>query len=239
MQKCGAGKFVFGIPAREPEMGLLWIPESDIKRRCVETEGKAMPIFPSWTWAGWSGPVRWPATLSRGGAVAPVPGSPVEVRWLPKRAESSLGIPANSLSASDDMACELSVRTSTSQDFYFYDPVSIQWEGQISYKIYNSEGHHCGAIYTSEELWTVDSNQPYKFVLLSSVLLSDEHLDSWVSKRFPVFDHMEYAITKRCLRNVMLVRMLGKGYVERLAVCQIHKDAWASALTEEDTIRFI
>ncbi|KAL8690679.1 MAG: hypothetical protein Q9218_003924 [Villophora microphyllina] len=48
--------FVFGLPQSEIDSQLLWQPSGPLSRRRDHKNGQ--PIFPSWTWAGWVGPVN-------------------------------------------------------------------------------------------------------------------------------------------------------------------------------------
>ncbi|MCJ1282912.1 hypothetical protein MMC26_002238 [Xylographa opegraphella] len=47
--------FVFGLPRSELDSQLLWQPSGPSIRRRDPISGQ--PLFPSWTWAGWVGPV--------------------------------------------------------------------------------------------------------------------------------------------------------------------------------------
>ena len=52
------GEFLYGLPATELDQALLCYPSSSIYRRLSADGGE---LFPSWTWAGWVGEVRyWP-----------------------------------------------------------------------------------------------------------------------------------------------------------------------------------
>ena len=61
--------FLYGLPQSELEYCLMWEPVEEIKRRvCPDTNctnlgcpspNSLEPIFPSWSWAGWEGPVTY------------------------------------------------------------------------------------------------------------------------------------------------------------------------------------
>lgn len=59
LQPAFRGEFLFGLPETELDITLLWQPCGNICRRIDKDTGK--PLFPSWSWAGWVGPVcyRW------------------------------------------------------------------------------------------------------------------------------------------------------------------------------------
>lgn len=52
------GEFLYGLPDTELDQALLWQPKGDFWRR----KGRdGIELFPSWSWAGWEGGVRyWP-----------------------------------------------------------------------------------------------------------------------------------------------------------------------------------
>ncbi|PVH95302.1 HET-domain-containing protein, partial [Periconia macrospinosa] len=52
--------FLYGLPQSELDYCLLWEPGGHIRRRCIDAgKEEPKPIFPSWSWAGWIGPVRY------------------------------------------------------------------------------------------------------------------------------------------------------------------------------------
>ena len=48
--------FIFGLPASELDLALLWQPLGDTSRR---KNADGSPLFPSWSWAGWSAGVQY------------------------------------------------------------------------------------------------------------------------------------------------------------------------------------
>jgi Heterokaryon incompatibility protein (HET) len=57
LQPAFKGDFLFGLPETELDVALLWQPNSLIRRRFDPETGN--PIFPSWSWAGWVGEVKY------------------------------------------------------------------------------------------------------------------------------------------------------------------------------------
>lgn len=57
LQPAFKGDFIFGLPETELDLALLWQPTSLIRRR-VNPETQ-VPLFPSWSWAGWVGKVDY------------------------------------------------------------------------------------------------------------------------------------------------------------------------------------
>lgn len=63
LQAAFKGDFLFGLPETELDFALLWQPASLIRRRVHPQTQK--PLFPSWSWAGWIGEVRYSWTKHR------------------------------------------------------------------------------------------------------------------------------------------------------------------------------
>ncbi|KAF1996982.1 HET-domain-containing protein [Amniculicola lignicola CBS 123094] len=51
-------EYVYGLPANEFDVALLWLPGSKLQRRIDSSTGKQ--CFPSWSWAGWEGVIDYP-----------------------------------------------------------------------------------------------------------------------------------------------------------------------------------
>jgi hypothetical protein len=71
-------EFLYGLPQSELDYCLLWEPAGHIRRRCIDSDKEeAEPLFPSWSWAGWTGPARynWVERLSRIKWVDPASGA--------------------------------------------------------------------------------------------------------------------------------------------------------------------
>lgn len=65
MRSIFRSEFMYGIPQSELEYCMLWEPwGGKFTRRC---DAKGDALFPSWSWAGWIGPIRynWEEKLSR------------------------------------------------------------------------------------------------------------------------------------------------------------------------------
>ena len=58
LQPAFKGDFLFGLPETELDVALLWQPDSSIHRRVDKMTD--LPLFPSWSWAGWVGRIRYP-----------------------------------------------------------------------------------------------------------------------------------------------------------------------------------
>jgi hypothetical protein len=65
MRPLFTSEFVYGLPMSELDYCLLWEPSGELCRRRDSETGS--PLFPSWSWAGWVGPItyNWEERLSR------------------------------------------------------------------------------------------------------------------------------------------------------------------------------
>jgi hypothetical protein len=57
------GDFIYGLPDSEIEFAMMWCPLGASRRRVHEKTGA--PLFPSWSWLGWIGPVAYPWAQER------------------------------------------------------------------------------------------------------------------------------------------------------------------------------
>jgi hypothetical protein len=138
---------------------------------------------------------------------------------------------SSSLSGLDILSFESSIVSAGS--------FSILFDTKLAYRMidnYGKEQHHlityisidgfrCGALYGDiKASWTNQSLNECEFVLLSKVRVIDWDRDD--PEWFVAFDKERYECTEWCTLNILLVRRRGN-FVERLAVGQMHVDAWA------------
>lgn len=74
------GTFLYGLPDTELDSAILWQPHGMIRRRIDPKTN--VPLFPSWSWAGWEGPVGY---YSKNNARIAS-----RVKWLDASSESHL-----------------------------------------------------------------------------------------------------------------------------------------------------
>ncbi|KAF2473971.1 HET-domain-containing protein [Lindgomyces ingoldianus] len=59
MEESGGGTFQYGLPEAIFDLALLWIPTQPLKRLCPKYDPSSCADYiPSWSWAGWLGPVE-------------------------------------------------------------------------------------------------------------------------------------------------------------------------------------
>jgi hypothetical protein len=119
--------------------------------------------------------------------------------------------------------------------------------------IYDSANHHCGTM-TGLESWPLSSNfqmAKYELVLLSrchQMVITKEHIESNLNRlplEYPssqeyydeIFDTYHYRPTVDCAANIMLIEWKGDDYAVRIAIGQIHVDAWENTDAKKKLVR--
>ncbi|TLD15541.1 uncharacterized protein PgNI_02539 [Pyricularia grisea] len=69
------GQFLFGLPDTELAAALMWSPIGPTTRRTDPSTNK--PLFPSWSWLGWTGQASYPWLVERTMPMSEEPGSPL------------------------------------------------------------------------------------------------------------------------------------------------------------------
>ncbi|KAL5882515.1 hypothetical protein ACKVWC_001520 [Pyricularia oryzae] len=69
------GQFLFGLPDTELAAALMWSPMGPTTRRSDPSTNK--PLFPSWSWLGWTGQASYPWLVERTMPMSEEPGSPL------------------------------------------------------------------------------------------------------------------------------------------------------------------
>ncbi|KAF2489145.1 HET-domain-containing protein [Lophium mytilinum] len=210
LQKCGSGDFVSGIPRSALNVALLWVPAAPLERRYIN--GRHLP---SWSWAAWIGAVEWPSNIPRSVAVHCV------------TARCTLPFPELPMESEDAIRI-LARRT---KDF------DIRRSGLVpsQYVVYTKQGIRCGWVCGKDpHVFDHENTAQVEYVRLSSLLLEDLNYESATS----MFDSAHYEITPRCIFNVMIVRWVNEDFknAERVAICQIHKDAWKEFIRDHTGI---
>ncbi|KAN0108840.1 Heterokaryon incompatibility protein (HET) domain containing protein [Hyaloscypha variabilis] len=129
------------------------------------------------------------------------------------------------------------------QDSHPLPPILRNWLFNKVW-IYDSAHNHCGTL-TGLESWPLSSNfkpAKYELVLLSrchQAVITKEAIKSNLHRlplEFPssqeyydeIFDSSHFKPTVDCAANIMLIEWKGDDYAVRIAIGQIHIDAWES-----------
>jgi hypothetical protein len=212
--------FVAGLPSSLLDIALLWTPATTIERRITVSQQ------PSWSWSGWIGRVRY-ADLVRPGHR---PLSPL-FRSLGTR---NLDTPGKIVF--DVMSVPLGAFGLVKTPKGLMDPFESSLVTEDSYYVFDSSKRRCGILIGLSEndliatrvedlrllalsAWksnnSLTKHGPLIAHLLSDGNRSDEEL----------YDHT-FRDAEWCTYNVMVVRLVGVVY-ERVAVGQLHADAWS------------
>ena len=248
-------QFCYGLPIIFIQHALLWAPADS--RYTNHMEGRCrIPGFPSWSWAGWICPIRydytsksnepWPWDLQLKESVEISIGETLGIAKNsidPAHHESSRGpLPQ---SQREPMKKQLSFRTKTIDLRRFTFALADGMEG-IEADIFLENGTKCGQIrgdgVLREESIESQIQPKYQrwcdegccFIYLSRQQYFDSAVkDSLTKNQFPKFEHREWTAC-----NVLLITPKGD-HVERVAIAQVHLDAWNSLDPEEVEIKLI
>lgn len=127
----------------------------------------------------------------------------------------------------------------TTREFDLRPNVNSGSHVRTFYEIHNAAGLRCGIRYGGHHL-PDEPNTPIvlECVLLSTLFLKDSFLEVFKVDETAISDKNHYSLTKRCLVNVILIEWRGD-FVERVGLCQIHKDAWDVTKPEKKLIRLM
>jgi hypothetical protein len=250
VMKClGTEEIVNGVPLRILDAGLLWIPAvRGIQRRVTRNN---VAICSSWSWAGWLGKVHYMAEL-RGNALT---------ERLRRRLEDLHVEPL----LDDDSWChdpDLKPRVLRfSTETLPLSSFSIESSAYVGFPCFSREpmhrildlrGKHCGMIFSSRP-FLPRSICDYGLLLISSIKksshISDDRSVSVVDvhMKFPgrtihyvrrydenIFDDSG---SQDHVLNIMIVEWKSYGPAERVALAQIHAQAWREAGPEMKVVR--
>ncbi|KAI9861285.1 MAG: hypothetical protein M1813_005459 [Trichoglossum hirsutum] len=260
--------FVCGLPEVAFEIALLWAPIGDIKRR---KSPKGEPVFPTWSWAGWIGQVKWLhvaisyktigqlstrlvplvpdgfAIGSESDRCGRTIGGGVQnlkalfPRLLVSRARAEQG--QSSVVIEDPKANILSFVTAAIPAGRFSaaspDGHPSLWSRFVESRIMDPNRQQCGVLYGSG--WTPTDSDEFVLLSWSPDRILDAHwaymqLGSTISASLG-FDGSAFRVGSG-LFNTLLIRRKGQ-FSERLAVAQIHVDAFRSAGASMKLVRLI
>ncbi|KAI4644524.1 hypothetical protein J4E93_006429 [Alternaria ventricosa] len=216
--------FVGGLPTSLLDLALLWTPVTTIERRLTASQQ------PSWSWSGWIGRVRY-ADLVRPGH------RPISSLFRPL-AKHQLAMPATIVF--ECMSVPLKAFELSKAPKGLFDPFQSTSSPitEDSYYVFDSNKRRCGMLIglPQEHVLSIASRG------LKLLALSAWKSNNSLIKNGPVISHLSdngytsdeevydqaFRDAEWCTYNVMLVRSVGGAY-ERVAVGQMHVDAWHGA----------
>ncbi|OCL03431.1 HET-domain-containing protein [Glonium stellatum] len=267
-QQAFGWSFSNGLPINMLGYALMWRPVTMISRRSLtSTEGNLYQPFPSWSWAGWSGPVYYETIQN-------VDVFKLEVEKFEIKERNTFLATKVTTTHEKSEADVLEFRSS-SATFLVSSGKGIVFEGlefrrnELFMRIYDEEGRHCGITNGLNPLWMQGQNAiPYECVLLSrardasggpqsqyarrckyvqinshhealEILNTPEAGMEWPPRMTAgEFDRHIFENRVWCLVNVMIIKRDGD-YAERVALGVIHEDAWNKACPESKVFRII
>jgi hypothetical protein len=212
--------FVAGLPSSLLDLALLWTPVTTIERRITASQQ------PSWSWSGWIGRVRY-ADLVRPGH------RPMSSLFRPLGTRN-LDTPGTIVFGS--MSVHLSVVEIVKAPKGLMDPFESSLVTEDSYYIFDRNKRRCGMLLGLSKKDALARKVEDLRLLALSVWKSNNNL----TRHGPLVAHLlddgnrsdedlydqTFRDAEWCTYNVMLVRLVGVAY-ERVAVGQIHADAWS------------
>ena len=261
-------EFFEGLPQSDISLALHWIPGYENRGNCATGDRGSSNTqsverhwrrreFPSFSWAGWCGPVEWlEAVIS--------PSS-----WQYQTCIDTFIERESSQACLKSQQCTmaridgLTICTSD-QDVVASGVNSMHaGEGYILplHKIFDSDGNWCGrlcerSVPADFSKGTEPNSCELRLLLLSQCLADKVHIKHYSklqgSFQFP-FDneifaayHSEADTTKSRLCNLLVVSPTQQsgstsnlGYYERIGLCQIHKTVWDDLEKEEGDIHLV
>jgi hypothetical protein len=213
--------FVAGLPSSLLDLALLWTPVTAIKRRITASKQ------PTWSWSGWIGRVRY-ADLVRPGH------RPISSLFRPL---GSHHLDTPSTIVFECMSVPLNAFELVKIPKGLFDPFESRPSPitEDSYYVFSANKQRCGMLIGLSQEDTLCKD-------LRLLSLSAWKSNNSVTRYGPVAAHLmdngyfsdeeiydkAFRDAEWCTYNVMLVRLVGVAY-ERVAVGQMHVDAWSEA----------
>lgn len=199
-------EFVHGLPKAEILKGLLWFPSMVTSR---------LLGFPSWTWAGWTGPRSYCAAyreiidhVQEGGS------SSIDLKFRPRLAEAVTSVMNNShtcITISSEVRQFHLLSAAKNSAMYLL----LNSKGELILQLLGSHGPH--------------DQQPYCY-LQQGLLHLDAHADSASElTHFLYLVHWKDPSKPRDHILAMLIKEIDNGVFERIALCGIPVQEWYGA----------
>ncbi|RYP49459.1 hypothetical protein DL769_011068 [Monosporascus sp. CRB-8-3] len=222
LYKCN---FLCGIPDSYLEAGILWQP-TEALRRAVDDQPNGRPLFPSWSWAGWIGGVRYDAPDNSNGH---------EVKHLVERTKPFTQISPQEVRGSSIVG--LAIRTRVVKvKLTLHDRSGKGDDGPRGLTRFGitrcapasagGGGDWLGTIVLPKSTFRRKLHMPHELIVLSEAYSFSSDELSWTASK----EIEDYAVY-----NVMLIKRLGdteesgtgESKVERVGIGKTVKEAWA------------
>jgi hypothetical protein len=215
--------FIAGLPPSLLDLALLWTPVTTVQRRVTALH------HASWSWSGWIGSVRYNDMIRPGdrplGSIFRSLGS----RNMSEQNAIVFGCMSVNLSALELMKAPNNL----------LDPFGNNLITEDSYFIFDKEKRRCGIVIgLPEQVKLCSESSTFKLLLLSTWRVNNSYttygpLIAQLLEDGNLADEALYDSAFRdaewCTYNFMLVSPVGPSLSERIAVGQMHVDAWSEA----------
>jgi hypothetical protein len=251
-----------GLPAAALDLALLWFPAEPLFRReVIEEDGNTKQVFPSWSWAGWEGPVVYTIDLVR---IRDKTGHPT-----PKIATFEVFHNGLLYTAHKNVSTEYEFLETTKQGIsgpdlgpdvlhfwaqtidatrfridnrlvtYLSGPHGKAASKQGVFGIQKMEGIHCGLLYLEKQTTRLTGG-PMEYVLISEYGDTNKRRRGPSSVEGPVHyfseKHFPWRGKNSGIVNVLLVQWDNE-VAERMAVAQFHIQTWMAAKPQLKHVR--
>ncbi|KAI8938245.1 hypothetical protein NX059_005905 [Plenodomus lindquistii] len=208
--------FASGLPIPLLDLALLWTPITTVERRVTASRQ------PSWSWAGWIGRVRYTDMVRPGHRPVGLLFKPLGLKSVDIAGELRL----------ECMSVELQGFKLMKTGMGLLDPFESSLVSTDSCYIFDEDGRRCGIL-----IGCAEQDERHGLLLLQ---LSTWKSNNSLAIHGPLIAHLQedgdrseerlfdqsFADREWCTYNVMLARPVSAAY-ERVAVGQIHVDAWS------------
>ncbi|CBY02195.1 hypothetical protein LEMA_P009820.1 [Plenodomus lingam JN3] len=215
--------FTAGLPTSLLDLALLWTPISTIERRLTSFQQ------PSWSWSGWLGRIRYTDLIRHGHRPITPLFKPLGTKTLAEPAKLVLNCPS----------IHLSPFTLAKTPNALFDPFESSLISPTSSFLFDKHNRRCGILIG----WCGDTTDSNCLGPLHLVQLSAWKTNNSLMVNGPLLAHLQddgnrveerlfddaFSDFEWCTYNVMLVRPVDAVAYERVAIGQIHVDAWRQA----------
>lgn len=213
--------FAAGLPSTLIDLALLWTPVNTVERRITASRQ------PSWSWSGWIGRVRYQDLIRPGHRPLSSLFRPLAVHSLDTTGTIVFETKSIPLSAFELVKAPKGLM----------DPFESSLVTEDSYYVFDSDQRRCGMLIGLSENDALARNVEDLRLLALSVWKSNNSLtrhgplvalfqNDGNRSEEELYDEA-FRDADWCTYNVMLVRLVGVAY-ERVAVGQMHVDAWSN-----------
>ncbi|KAF2853965.1 HET-domain-containing protein [Plenodomus tracheiphilus IPT5] len=217
--------FTAGLPTPLLDLALLWTPITNIQRRRLATSQQ-----PSWSWSGWFGRTRYTDLIRPGHRPIGPLFKPLGIKTLRTPNDLILNCMSTNLTPHFHL-----LQTPKS----LLDPFGTSLISPDSYYIFDEQRRRCGILIGCSEDQIKGSTQHDLQLVQLSAWKSNNSLTIYgplVAQLQEDGNRVEERLFDAyfedrgwCTFNVLLVRLVDGGVYERVAVGQVHVDAWVRA----------